>query len=64
MNEQLNALRQYFMSGATQSFAFRLARLEALKKLVLDHEKELAQALHTDLKKSEEEAWATEVGFS
>ncbi len=32
MNEQLNALRQYFMSGATQSFAFRLAQLEALKK--------------------------------
>jgi aldehyde dehydrogenase (NAD+) len=63
MNEQLKALRQYFMSGATQSFAFRLAQLEALKKGVLDHEKELAQALHADLKKSEEEAWATEVGF-
>jgi len=63
MNQQLQALRQYFMSGATQSFAFRLAKLEALQQLVLDHEKELAQALHSDLKKTEEEAWASEIGF-
>jgi aldehyde dehydrogenase (NAD+) len=52
MNQQLQALRQYFMSGATQSFAFRLAKLEALQQLVLDREKELAQALHSDLKKN------------
>lgn len=63
MNTQLEALRQYFQSGATQSFAFRLLQLKRLKALVLENEQALYTALHTDLKKSNEEAWATEIGF-
>jgi len=51
MNEQLQALRQYFMSGATQSFAFRLAKLEALQQLVLDHEKDSTPILKNRKKK-------------
>ena len=63
MNTQLEALRQYFQSGATQPFAFRLLQLKRLKQLVLDNEQALYKALYADLKKTDEDAWATEVGF-
>ena len=63
MLTKLEGLKQYFQSGATQSYAFRILQLKRLKQIVLEHEKELYQALHTDLKKSDEESWATEIGF-
>ena len=63
MNTSLVALRQYFQSGSTQSFAFRLLQLKRLKQLVLDNEQAIYKALYADLKKTDEDAWATEVGF-
>jgi aldehyde dehydrogenase (NAD+) len=63
MHTQLDGLKQYFQSGATQSFAFRLLQLKRLKQIVLEHEKELYTALYADLKKTDEESWATEIGF-
>ena len=63
MNTQLEALRQYFQSGATQSFDFRLLQLKRLKQAVLDNEHALYKALYADLKKTDEDAWATEIGF-
>ena len=63
MNTQLDALRQYFQSGATQPFEFRLLQLKRLKQMVLDNEQALYKALHADLKKTDEDAWATEIGF-
>ena len=63
MNTPIEALRQFFQSGATQSFAFRLLQLKRLKQLVLENEQALYKALHADLKKTDEDAWATEVGF-
>jgi aldehyde dehydrogenase (NAD+) len=63
MQASIQNLRSYFLSGATQSYDFRLNQLNRLKKVVLESEKELYQALFTDLKKSDEDAWATEVGF-
>ncbi len=63
MNTQLEALRQYFQSGATQPFEFRLLQLKRLKQMVLDNEQALYKALHVDLKKTDEDAWATEIGF-
>jgi aldehyde dehydrogenase (NAD+) len=63
MNTPIEALRQYFQSGATQPFTFRLLQLKRLKQLVLDNEQALYKALHADLKKTDEDAWATEVGF-
>lgn len=61
--EQLQALRNYFNSGATRPYAFRKARLKTLKAAVLKYEQSLYDALHTDLKKSAEESWVTETGF-
>jgi len=63
MHTQLDGLKQYFQSGATQSYAFRLLQLKRLKQIVLEHEKELYAALYSDLKKTDEESWATEIGF-
>jgi len=56
-------LRDYFNTGATQPYAFRLLQLQRLKKAVLESEKALYDALYADLKKTNEDAWATEIGF-
>ena len=63
MQASIQQLRNYFLSGATQSYDFRLNQLNRLKKVVLESEKEIYQALYADLKKTDEDAWATEVGF-
>ena len=63
MQAAIQPLRSYFLSGATQSYDFRLNQLKRLKKVVLESEKELYEALYADLKKTEEDAWATEIGF-
>ena len=61
MKESIQQLRTYFLSGATQSYDFRLNQLKRLKKVVLEHEKEIYEALYADLKKTDEDAWATQV---
>jgi aldehyde dehydrogenase (NAD+) len=63
MQVSIENLRAYFLSGATQSYDFRINQLKRLKKVVLESEKELYQALYADLKKTDEDAWATEIGF-
>jgi aldehyde dehydrogenase (NAD+) len=63
MKTSIETLREYFQSGATQPYAFRLLQLQRLKQLVLDNEQALYKALHADLKKTDEDAWATEIGF-
>ena len=63
MSTNINALKDYFNTGATQTYAFRLLQLERLKNAVMDSEKILYEALHADLKKTDEDACATEVGF-
>ena len=59
----LQAMRQYFDSGATRTYAFRKTQLQKLKSAILQHEQDLYNALHTDLKKTPEESWVTELGF-
>ncbi|HBT94089.1 MAG TPA: aldehyde dehydrogenase family protein [Chitinophagaceae bacterium] len=63
MTANIDALKDYFSTGATQTYAFRLLQLERLKKAVMDSEKILYEALYADLKKTDEDAWATEIGF-
>jgi aldehyde dehydrogenase (NAD+) len=63
MQEAIQSCRKYFLSGATQSYDFRISQLNRLKKVVLESEKEIYQALYADLKKTDEDAWATEIGF-
>ncbi len=59
----LEKMRQHFNSRATRSYAFRKEQLKKLKTSILNHEQDLYHALHTDLKKSQEESWVTETGM-
>ena len=61
--ESLQDQRAYFESGATRDFNSRKQHLLAFKKAVLKNEKEIAEALAADLKKTPEECWVTETGL-
>ncbi|WP_019413317.1 aldehyde dehydrogenase [Paenisporosarcina sp. TG20] len=53
----------FYYTGATKSIEFRMQQLHKLKKAIQQHEPEILLALYKDLRKSEFEAYATEVGF-
>jgi len=59
----LEAMRRYFNSGATRSYDFRKKQLQIIQQAVRRHEKDIAAALYQDLKKSPEEAYASETGL-
>ena len=61
--EHLLQMRQFYNSGKTKPFAFRKAQLLKLRDAVKKYEKQIHEALYTDLKKSPEECWVTETGF-
>lgn len=63
MKEQLAQLQNFYDAYSTRSYKFRIQQLKKLKAAVLYHEKDLYNALYSDLKKSAEESWVTEVGF-
>lgn len=63
LTSYLHQLRGFYNSGATRTYAFRKQQLQQLQKVLAKYEKEVYQALHTDLKKSAEESWVTELGF-
>ncbi len=63
MKEHLLPIQEFFTSQVTRPYEFRREQLIALKKTILQHEKELYAALYADLRKSPEECWVTEVGF-
>ncbi len=56
-------MRSYYNSGSTKPYAFRKEQLQKLRAAVKKYEKQLHEALYTDLKKSPEECWVTETGF-
>ena len=56
-------MRNYFDSGATISYQFRLQQLQLFKKILDDFEDEMCDALYHDLKKSKTEAYLTEIGL-
>lgn len=53
----------YYSSGETRTLAFRKQQLKALKASISKYEKEIKQALYKDLRKSEFEAFTTEIGI-
>jgi len=63
MKEQVQELRKFNNSDGTRSYAFRQQQLQKLKASILQHEKKLNEALYSELKKSTEESWVTEIGF-
>ena len=64
MNEMnLERIQHYFLEGHTKSYEFRKRRLKDLKRAILKFEKQLHEALLSDLHKSPEESWVTETGM-
>ena len=59
----LNKQKQYFRSGATLALSFRKQMLKRLADAMHQYEKPLAEALWTDLHKSYEEAYLTELSI-
>jgi len=59
----IEAQRKFFASGATRDTAFRLKILKKLRNLILDHEKEIVEAIWKDFHKPEFEVIATESRF-
>jgi aldehyde dehydrogenase (NAD+) len=60
---KLQTMKQFYNSGETWPYNFRRQQLQKLKSAILQHEKDLHDALYADLKKSPEESWVTETGF-
>ena len=63
MLSQLLKMQEYFATRATYGFEFRKQQLQKLKEALYKYEQDIYQALHTDLKKSPEESWVTEIGI-
>ena len=55
--------REYFNTGETLDIEFRKEQLHRLDSALQDFEKPLADALWTDLHKSYQEAYLTEIGL-
>jgi len=62
MLASLNLMRDFFNTGVTQSPAFRKEQLNKLSEAIYKYEREIYDALYSDLKKSKEECWVTEIG--
>ncbi len=63
LQQNLQQVRAFFATGSTKEYTYRKEALEKLRSAILQHEKELMQALYVDLKKGPEESWVTEIGF-
>src|SRR5882672_9066292 len=54
---------RYFDSGITRPYDFRKQQLLKARDMVRQYESAIAEALHEDLRKSPEEAYASETGL-
>ncbi len=59
----LQKIQAFFEGHQTYDYRFRKEQLNRLRNALLQHEQDLYDALHADLKKSPEESWVTETGF-
>ena len=62
IHEIVLSQREFFLSGKTLDVKFRKEQLRKLKKMILDHQKELEEALYADLARSEAEAFFCDIG--
>lgn len=62
LEDLLNKQKEYFATGVTRSYEFRIDELTKLKEMLDLHETEIYQALKNDLNKSPHEVFTTELG--
>lgn len=60
----LEGQNSFFKTHTTKSVEFRIDQLKKLKQAFLKHQKNLEKALYLDLRKSQIEAFATEIGIT
>jgi len=63
MEKLLEKQKNFFRSNQTKEYAFRKRQLVRLKEMIINHQKEIEEALYLDLHKSPYEAYSTEIGF-
>ncbi|NLB90278.1 MAG: aldehyde dehydrogenase [Clostridiales bacterium] len=61
--QMIDDQRNYFSTGITKSYAFRLEALKKLKKAIIENEQLLAAAMKADLNKSPSESYFCETGI-
>lgn len=61
--DSLTRMRSYYATGATRTYQFRKEQLMKLKNTLHKYEGEIYNALNSDLGKSREEAYGTELGL-
>ncbi len=59
----VNNSRNFFLTGETLEYNFRLSNLRKLKKILKDSETEICEALFKDLNKSSFESYMCEIGM-
>lgn len=64
INRILDAQKLYFSTGATLPVKSRIAALRKLKDCIIKYEKEIMEALKTDLGKSPSESYMCEIGMT
>lgn len=61
--DKIDNHRAYFKSGKTRNVDFRINQLKLFKKSILKYEQRITDALWSDLHKSKEEAYLTEISI-
>ncbi len=64
VQQLLQEHRDQFDTGYTRSIDFRATQLDKLAEGIRRHEQKIMEALYKDLRKSEFEAYATEIGYT
>lgn len=57
-------LRSVYSTGRTRAIEWRISQLKAILQITTYHEREIVEALQSDLNKPEYEAFLHEVGVS
>jgi aldehyde dehydrogenase (NAD+) len=63
LNTILDGQRAFFKTGATRDISFRKNALNKLKKMIIQNEKRLMEALYLDQHKAPFESYASEIGL-
>ena len=64
IGQVVSQTRSAFQSGVTRPLAWRKAQLEAMIRMLEEHQDEFSAALKTDLGRGVEEAWLYDLGFT
>ena len=63
LNSILEKQRLFFASHATKNIDFRISQLKKLKEVIRKYQSDITKALYADLRKSEQEAYLTEISI-